>query len=80
MCALINLELLQGAHMVISVRHLLAWLLSRSSSHSQHRRKLSLVVPGQGGRTSRQENTDSFVLHSRSLRWPELFSSNVGKK
>lgn len=39
--------------MVIISRHLLAWLLSTGPSHSQHRRKLSLVVSGQGGRAGR---------------------------
>lgn len=39
--------------MVIVSRHLLAWLLSAGPSHSQRRRKLSLVVSGQGGRAGK---------------------------
>lgn len=38
---------------IIMGRHLAAWPPSRGPSLSQHRRKLSLVVSGQGGRTGR---------------------------
>lgn len=38
---------------IVCSRHLLPWLSSTGPSHSQHRRKLSLVVSGQGGRAGR---------------------------
>lgn len=46
---LCGLHLLQVPCMVIISKHLLALLLSAGPSHSQHRRKLSLVVSGRGG-------------------------------
>lgn len=66
-----GLHLLQVHRMVIISRHLLAWLSSTGPSHSQHRRKLSLVVSGQGGRASRaRETQDPFIQHSQPLSWP----------
>lgn len=46
-------DLLQGPSMVIISRHLFAWLPSTGPSHSERRRKLGLVVSGQGGRARR---------------------------
>lgn len=67
--------------MVIVSKHLLAWRLSAGPSHSQHERKLSLMVSGQGGRASRAgETLASFIRHSRPLCWRELPAQNLQKK